>query len=607
MKSVSAWVLSVLFLSAAPLMAQVPDGKGAGPEEQADDRAYKSLSATPCLSGFAGPFPCENVDLLSRLTRAELGGGSARLNDLWGWEDPETGRRYVLQGKEDATAFVDVTDPEAPVYLGLLPLRQGARASVWRDIKVRGEYAFIVADGAGNHGMQVFDLTRLRNVTTPRTFAASTVYEGFGSAHNVVMNEETGFAYAVGTRSGNCPLGLHMIDVSDPVRPVFAGCHQDERFSRGYTHDAQCVVYTGPDATHQGREICIGSNESALSIVDVTDKSQIRQLGVGTYPTSRYVHQGWLSEDHRYFYQNDEGDERVNPRTRTLVWDVTDLDDPTLVLEFNPGPEAIDHNLYTHEGLLYEANYTSGLQVMDIISPEDPVRVAYFDTTPNDSQVSFNGAWTVYPYFSDGTVALSSRSEGLFLLRLTGILVSRLESFQTRVSGDEVAIEWTMRRQKDVTRYEFELVREDGSAEMLASVDGGGDALDRQSFSLVTSALPPGRSQVRLVAVASDGQRRVLLEDELFVVPGTHFVAAPWPNPTGSRARVSLLVANAQDVTVELYDEAGRRVGELHGGFLKPEEELRLDVDVAGLAAGRYWVRFTGLNFTAVQPLFVAR
>ena len=41
----------------------------------------------------------------------------------------------------------------------------------------------------------------------------------------------------------------------------------------GYSHDAQCVTYEGPDTEHRGRQICLGANETSLSIADVTDKA----------------------------------------------------------------------------------------------------------------------------------------------------------------------------------------------------------------------------------------------------------------------------------------------------------------------------------------------
>ena len=53
---------------------------------------------TPCVNGMAGPYPCQNVDLLARLNLAQLGatGGSPNAADLWGWTDPLTQREYAL-------------------------------------------------------------------------------------------------------------------------------------------------------------------------------------------------------------------------------------------------------------------------------------------------------------------------------------------------------------------------------------------------------------------------------------------------------------------------------------------------------------------------------
>src|SRR5690606_38153284 len=158
----------------------------------------------PCEGGRAAGYPCRSVDLLSFLPIPRIGGGpQTRLNDIWGWTDPETGREYALVGRSDGTAFVDVTDPGRPVYLGGLPLTQLARPTPWRDVKVYADHAFIVADAAGTHGMQVFDLRRLRDVADPPVvFDETNLYFGFEEAHNIAINEATGYAYATGFRRG---------------------------------------------------------------------------------------------------------------------------------------------------------------------------------------------------------------------------------------------------------------------------------------------------------------------------------------------------------------------------------------------------------------------
>ncbi len=380
-----------------------------------------------CENGRAARFDCSGVDLVSFLPTKSLGAGrGAELNDLWGWTDPETGREYAIVGRFDGTAFVDVSDPENPIYLGELKPTDGSVHNFWRDMKVYKNHAFIVADGAANHGVQVFDLTQLRNVTNPPVeFHEVAHYDGIHSAHNIVIDEETGFAYAVGNSMGGetCGGGLHMINIQDPENPTFAGCfsHQGTgRAGTGYYHDAQCVIYHGPDKEHEGREICFGSAETALSIADVTDKQHPVALAAASYPNVGYAHQGWITEDHKYFLMDDELDEIAGgvDKTRTLIWDITDLDDPVLLKEYFGKTSSSDHNLYIKGNLVYESNYVSGLHILDITNIENPVEVGFFDTVPfGDNSAGFGGSWSNYPYFKSGIVVVTSGREGLFVLK----------------------------------------------------------------------------------------------------------------------------------------------------------------------------------------------
>ena len=102
-----------------------------------------------CENGEAASFTCSEVDLVAFMPVADLGGGRGVIvSDLWGWTDPETGREYAVVGQNTGTAFVDVTDAHNPVYLGHLPLPEGANLNMWRDVKVYADHAFVVADNA---------------------------------------------------------------------------------------------------------------------------------------------------------------------------------------------------------------------------------------------------------------------------------------------------------------------------------------------------------------------------------------------------------------------------------------------------------------------------
>ncbi len=374
--------------------------------------------------GAVGLFDCDEIELLAYIPPSLLRAGDrargVRANDNWGWTDPETGREYALVGRNDGTSFVDLTDPTNPVLVGDLPKPWGTPPSqLWRDIKTYKNHAFVVADGAGAHGLQILDLTRLRDISPaemPVLFEPDVHYTRIGSSHNIAINEETGIAYTIGGGGAGdtCGGGLHMIDINDPRNPEFVGCAPT-----GGTHDTQCVIYRGPDEDYQGHELCMNSNGRTFQIQDVTDKENPVVVGSGSSPNPAYIHQGWLTDDHRYFYQNDESDVIAGnvETTRTLVWDVSDLEDPVLVNEFMGSMPASAHNLYIKGDLMYQANYLYGLHILDISDPENPREVGTFDTAPYAEGPGFGGAWSNYPYFESGTIIVTSMQEGLFVLR----------------------------------------------------------------------------------------------------------------------------------------------------------------------------------------------
>jgi choice-of-anchor B domain-containing protein len=520
--------------------------------------AAAQQGAVPCEEGKADVFECANVDLLSRMDVSELGGGPATaLNDVWGWTDPETGREYALVGRTDGMAIVDVSEPTRPALMGVVPTR--TRSSVWRDIKVYADHAFIVADQAGSHGMQIVDLRRVRSIANPpEELLPDAVYEGFGSAHNVVVNEDSGFAYVVGISvpsifdEASCGGGLHMVDVRQPQNPVFAGCFSDPRTGRagtGYTHDAQCVNYMGPDSRYLGREICIGSNENAISIADVTDKSSPVAISIGSYPNVGYTHQGWLTEDHRYFFLDDELDELYFQdefdRTRTIIFDLVDLENPVVLAEYFGEAYAIDHNQYIVGNRVFQANYTSGLRILDITDVARPSETGYFVTylgashknsqresdftsfhrchddcrpgEPLDESLSFAGAWSVYPFFESGSILVSSIDEGLFVLDVSdAVSVSaeertplpegnRLVVFPNPASG-EASVTWSRATSGPATITLYDALGRQVSSP--ARVDGSEGTLR-----LSLAGFPAGLYFVRLTTESSS------VSDVLVVTP----------------------------------------------------------------------------------------
>jgi len=373
----------------------------------------------PCENGIADVYPCKGYDLMSYMSLDDLtpeGINNINLagNDSWGWTDPDTGKEYALVGLNSHTAFVDISNPSMPILVGALPT--ATLNSIWRDIKVYQNHAFIVSEASG-HGMQVFDLTRLRDTIPPEIFTADTHFTDFGSAHNIVINEASGYAYVVGAnRSGPFSGGALFINIQNPTMPISEGGFGDG----GYSHDAQVINYDGPDVDYIGKEILVGSNENEIVIADVTNKSNPVTISTINYSNIGYTHQGWFSQDLKYFIVGDELDElNIGTNTRTLIFDFSDLDNPIYDFDYLGTTLAIDHNGYPNGNDYYLANYTAGVRVLDLsqIENNNLTEIGFFDTYPENDNAAFDGVWNVYPFLMSDNIIISDIDRGLFIIR----------------------------------------------------------------------------------------------------------------------------------------------------------------------------------------------
>ncbi len=361
-------------------------------------------------AGEEDQFDSENMTLLAWLPLSSFAGSHNSGNDCWGYVSP-SGREYAIMGLQAGYGYVEVTDPANPVIIDVI----AGPPSVWHDVKVMGEYAYGVSEAGA--GIQVMDLREIDNGTV--TLVQNARPSGHSSTHNIVSNVDSGYLYLVGANIGNG--GLVAIDVqTDPASPRVAG-----QWSSMYIHDAQVVSYT--EGPYAGREIafCLsgfnnGWSQTGLRIVDVTDKSNMFTISSAFWSGAQYAHQGWLDEDHHYFYIDDELDEYygTSSQTTTRIFDVSDLTNPVFAGTASSGLGSIDHNLYIKGDRMFQANYRAGLRVFDISTPTQPEEIAYFDTYPADNEAAFNGAWSNYPYLPSGTILISDIERGLFLVKL---------------------------------------------------------------------------------------------------------------------------------------------------------------------------------------------
>lgn len=413
--------------------AEVRENPGR-PQTDVPEQSNRPDRHAPCVQGTAhveeldghpvlgsGEFDCHRVDLMSFLTVDEIGGGfevgTGRGSDVWGWTDPETRREYAIVGLELGTSFIDITDPKRPVFLAHLPT-SATNNLIWRDIKVFEDHAFIVAESA-NHGMQVLDLTELRGLDpadAPHTLSETAHYTGFLRAHNIEIDVDSGFAYAVDQRDDaeGCARAMHIIDIRDPANPTFAGCYNETR-----VHDAHCITYDGPDVLFRGREICITSTGGTqlVGVVDVTDKTNPVTLSLTGYPNSAFSHQGRLLDGHRFYLHNSES--TVREPQGVDFFDMASLIAPEHIGFFENPVQSTQHNLYQRGRHAFQSNYSSGLRVYDTRDVANGAleEVAFFDVFPPHNDPGFGfGSWSNYPRFESGVVAVHGY-QGLWIVK----------------------------------------------------------------------------------------------------------------------------------------------------------------------------------------------
>ena len=389
-----------------------------------------STSAQPCINGTTAGLDCDSVDLLSHVAFDEISGGGTRGADVWGFVDLNSNREYAFFGMDIGTAVLDVTDPEAPLEIGLA---LGTMAT-WRDIKVHQfydsaadrwrAYAYVTTDGSTD-GMIVIDLTKLPHEISRTGFSSD-----FTRAHNVYATNTdftTGLSLTgdvptlIVAGSDNGTGRYRAYSLANPASPEFvimpAGGPTE------YMHDAASMIIT--DARKDSQCVNAGSyceilfdfNETTVDLWDITIAADPRRLSRTPYPNLGYVHSGWWSEDGQYMFVHDELDERDRGLQTTLrVFSLDNLLAPSLATAWTGTTAAIDHNGFVRGSRYYMSNYSQGLTILDISDPLQPVEVGSLDTYPFSQSTNFVGAWGAYPFFPSGNVAISDIDSGFYLV-----------------------------------------------------------------------------------------------------------------------------------------------------------------------------------------------
>ena len=338
-------------------------------------------------------------------------GGSGNGSDCWGYTSP-SGLECAIVTMESAVAWVDVTDPFDPNVL--YTYQRGNSSSLWCDVKVIGSHAYVVGEGGGS--IKIFDMTGIDKGVV--SYVGESSANGNSATHNIAAVPQANLL----VKCGGSGEGLRFYSTADnPNAPAFLGSWNDR-----YVHDADIVVYpqNGPDSLYRGRLIGFlndgnngGGSNTGLSIVDFGTPANVNPAGTllsrVVWPGAGYSHQSWHTEDFQWVISNDET--ALNSTWQMIR--INDLNNATLGQNQSVPMSSVNHNNYVHDGLVYAANYTAGIRILER-NGNFLNEIAHFDTYPPNDGGSFDGAWSVYPFFVSGTIIASDFQSGLLVFKL---------------------------------------------------------------------------------------------------------------------------------------------------------------------------------------------
>ena len=409
-------------------------------------------------------------------------------SDIWGYTDGN-GNEYAIIGSIEKIHFFNITNPSNPV---LIDEFAGGNQSIWRDIKTFSHYAYAVAD-EGTEGLMIFDLQYLPDSVV----LVNQTNTHFNRCHNIFIDEEYNRLYVTGSNAN--PSGLLIFNLVVPGAPSLIAAPQ---MTGGYSHD----LFVRNDTAY------LSHGNTGLYIYKMSSPASPTLLGtLTTYPEKGYNHSSWLTKDgdHLVFCDETKG-------KGVKIADVSDLTDITVTtsnifrstLLAPLHTNSVAHNPFVKGDTVFISYYHDGVQVFDISNPDNVVRVAYYDTEPNNTDyLGWYGSWGVYPYLPSGRIIASDILHGLIIMEFYAApLPVEWLSFEGELAEGEVLLHWSTATETNNAYFEIERSTDGMEFSPIGRVEGALESTTTREYQFRDRNPLPGLNYYRLRQVDLDGQ-----------------------------------------------------------------------------------------------------
>lgn len=354
-------------------------------------KLYTYFSTVLCLllTGTCFAQISQNVSFVGQLDYTQ------NVNDIWGLVGND-GVEYAIVGTQNGVSIVSLANPANPTEIHFID----GTSTTWRDIKVYGDFAYVINEAPSGGGLLVINIGGLPDAISTYT---TDLGVGYTDSHNIFI-DENGIGYIVGAStsgSNSVGNGTIIVDIAAaPMAPTYLGI-----YNTNYVHD--CFVRND---TMWTSEIYAGD----FAVVDVSTPATPTVMATQSTPDN-FTHNCWLSDDGNTLYTTDEKNDAY-----VAAYDVSDLSDIQELDRYHskPGTSVTPHNTFVLGDYLVTSYYTSGVTIVDASNPANLIEVGFYDTS-SASGTGFSGCWGTYPYLPSGLLLATDRQEGLFVLNPT--------------------------------------------------------------------------------------------------------------------------------------------------------------------------------------------